>query len=253
MKEAVCKNNKSLTSNFVPYVQKKIEEIRSRIPKIVKNEMEYFPLIQREYPLSSKYEEQIAHQFRMHYTSLIDLVIDAHEDKLYAHSFVINGAIIRSLNAYRGAIWALGKRNPHVLYNCLRSQCETLALIHYCVLKPEYIETATLGKKKHSVKEHQIVRIGIMIDELDRRFKGIRKDYDDLCELVHPNPASLYTNIQPIAETEDQVRIKGTTSTRITEKEANLALRMLIFWTDWLLKETSILALTFGARVTNNE
>jgi len=230
-----------------------IEKMRSSIPKIVKNEMEYFPLIQKEYPLLSKYQEQIVQEFKRHYHSLIDLVFDAHGGKLYAHSLVINGAILRSLNAYRGAIWALGKRNPHVLYNCLRSQCETLALIHYCVLKPEYVETATLGKRKHSVREYRIVKIGKMISKLDRRFKGIGKDYDGLCELVHPNPASLYANIQPITETEDRLMIIGTTSTRITEEKAETALRMLIFWTDWLLKELSILALTFGACATNNE
>jgi len=230
-----------------------IEKMRSSIPKIVKNEMEYFPLIQKEYPSLSKYEKQIAHEFGRHYHFLIDLVFNAHEGKLFAHSLVINGAIIRSLNAYRGAIWALGKRNPHVFYNCLRSQCETLALIHYCVLKPEYVETATLGKRKHSMKTSRIVRIGRMIDKLDKRFKGIGKDYGDLCELVHPNPASLYANIQPITETEDRLMIIGTTSTRITEEEAETALKMLISWTNWLLKEASILALTFGACVTDNE
>jgi len=230
-----------------------IEEMRSSIPKIVKNEMEYFPLIQKEYPLLSKYEGQIADEFRRHYQSLIDLVFDAHGGKLYAHSLVLNGAILRSLNAYRGAIWALGKRNPHVLYNCLRSQCETLALIHYCVLKPEYVETATLGKRGHPAKKHRIVKIGKMIRELDRKFKGIGKDYSDLCELIHPNPASLYANIQPIEETEEKLMIIGTTSTRITEEEAEIPLRMLIFWTDWLLKELSVLALIFGVSMTNNE
>jgi hypothetical protein len=230
-----------------------IEEMRSKIPKIVKNEMEYFPLVRKEYPLLSKYEEQIADEFKRHYHSLIDLVFDAHEGKLYAHNLVINGAILRSLNTYRGANWALGKRNPHILFNCLRSQCETLALSHYCVLKPEYVETATLGKRGHPAKRHRIVKIGKMIRELDKKFNGIGKDYSDLCELVHPNPASLYANIQPIAETERKLIIIGTTSTRMPEGEAETAVRMLIFWTDWLLKELSKLALVFGAGATNNE
>lgn len=47
--------------------------------------------------------------------------------------------------------------------------------------------------------------------------------------------------------------IIGTTSTRITEEEAEKTLRILIFWTDWLLKELFVLALIFGASMTNNE
>ena len=214
-----------------------IERMRSSIPKIVKNEMEYFPFVKRLYPSLKKYEDKIIHQFGEHYSSLIDLVFDAHGGKLYPHNLLINGAILRSLNVYRGAIWALGKRNPHVLYECLRSQCETLALIHYCVLKPEYIEAATLGKRKHPEKKLRIVNIITMIAKLDKQFTGIRKDYDDLCELVHPNPYSLYANIQPVTETEERIVVIGTTSTRITEKDADLALRMLVIWTDWLLKE----------------
>lgn len=222
-----------------------IEKMRTSIPKIVKNEMEYFPFVKKTYPSLGKYEDKIRNQFGEHYNSLIDLVFDAHGGKLYTHNLVMNGAILRSLNVYRGAVWALGKRNPHVLYECLRSQCETLALIHYCILKPEYVETATLGERKHPEKKRRIVNIITMIDKLEKKFKGIRKDYDNLCELVHPNPASLYANIQPLRETEERIVIIGTTSTRITEEEAEIALKMLIFWTDWLLKELSKLLSIF--------
>lgn len=216
---------------------KTIKEMRSRIPKIVNNEMEYFPFVKRLYPSLNKYEDKIINQFSEHYHTLIDLVFDAHGGKLYDHNLLINGAILRSLNVYRGAIWALGKRNPHVLYGCLRSQCETLALIHYCVLNPEYVEAATLGKRQHSQKKYRIVKIMRMIDKLDKQFKGVRKDYDSLCELVHPNPYSLYANIQPIMETKEPLVMIGTLSTKTTEKEADIALRMLIGWTHWLLKE----------------
>lgn len=217
--------------------RKTMKKMRSGIPKIVNNEMEYFPFVKRLYPSLKKYEDKVINQFGEHYHSLIDLVFDAHGGKLYDHNLLINGAILRSLNVYRGAIWALGKRNPHVLYECLRSQCETLALIHYCVSKPEYIEAATLGKRKHPEKKRRIVNIITMIDKLDKQFSGIRKDYDSLCELVHPNPYSLYTNIQPITETKERLMVIGTTSTRMTEKDADIALGMLIAWTDWLLKE----------------
>lgn len=214
------------------------------IRKAVESEMELFADVEKGYPSLGKYGEKVFYQFKTHYQAIIDFVISLHAGKLYHHSLVINGAILRSLNFYRGAIWGLGTRNPHVFYDSLRAQCETLSLIHYCVLNPEYVKAATIGDKKHEDPFLKIKNILTMIDKVDKKYKGIRKDYDALCDLVHPNPASLYVNIKPDKGDEDgALRVTfGTKSPRITKEVAKKNLILLISWTEWIFKELSELA-----------
>lgn len=122
------------------------------LQKAATSEMDIFDSVEKEYPSLKKYRAKIYEQFLRHYKSIVDFVLKAHNGNLYHHSLVINGAILRSLNFYRGAIWALGTRNPHVCFDSLRAQCETLGLIHYCVLKPEYVMAAAVGKREHTEK-----------------------------------------------------------------------------------------------------
>jgi hypothetical protein len=128
--------------------------------------------------------------------------ICAETDGIFASTLVINGAIVRSLNIYRGALWALGSGNPHVFFDCLRSQCETLAFLHHCTLNPDYIKAATLGSRNDSDKNLKVTNILTMVNKLDKTHNGICKDYDQLCNLVHPNPVSLYANVHIINENE---------------------------------------------------
>jgi hypothetical protein len=217
------------------------------IRKAVESDMKLFADVEKEYPSLGKYKEKVSDQFKKHYQAIIDFVISLHAGKLYRHSLVINGAILRSLNFYRGAIWGLDTRNPHVFYDSLRAQCETLGLIHYCVLKPEYVKAATIGDIKHEDPTLKIKNILTMIDIVDKKYKGIRKDYDALCGLVHPNPASLYANIKPDKKDEDGVlRVTwGTRSPRITKEVAEKNLILLINWTEWIFEELSGLAGVF--------
>jgi len=214
------------------------------IEKAVKIDMESFTEVETAYPPLGRYRKKVIDQFKKHYKAINDLVINLHDGRLYFHNLVINGAISRSLNFYRGAIWGLGTRNSHVFYDSLRGQCETLGLIHYCVLNPAYIEAAAIGAKKHKTTSLKIVNILTMIDKLDKKYKGIRKDYDELCELVHPNPASLYANIKPEKEQENgtlEVSF-GSRSPRFTDEVAKEYLTFLIVWTDWIFKELFELA-----------
>lgn len=97
----------------------------------------------------------------------------------------------------------------------------------------------------------KIKNVLTLIDKVDKKHKGIRQDFDDLCELVHPNPASLYANIRPLTETEEgKLMIQvGTRSTRIDEKKAELNLNVLIYWTDWIFEELSSLVEYFKKNI----
>lgn len=209
--------------------------------------MEIFDAVEKEYPSLKKYRDKVYTQFMRHYTALVDFFLKAHGGKIYSHSLVINGAILRSLNFYRGAIWALGTRNPHVFFDSLRAQCETLGLIHYCVLNPKYVVPATIGERKHPEENLKIVNVITLIEKVEKKYKGIRQDFDDLCELVHPNPASLYANILPKTQTKkgSLLIVGGTRSPRVTEAEAEKYLKILIYWTDWIFEELTSLVKLF--------
>lgn len=127
------------------------------VEKPAKSDIEIFDAVEKEYATLKKCRNKIYEQFLKHYKSIIDFVLKAHDGTLYSHSLVINGAILRSLNFYRDAIWALGTRNPHLFFDSLRAQCETLGLIHYCFLKLEYVVAATIGNREHfeeKLKKH---------------------------------------------------------------------------------------------------
>jgi hypothetical protein len=205
------------------------------LEKPAKFDMELFKPLVREYPSLNSFEELVFQQLKTHY-ELINSIVASGRD-IYASTLVINGAIVRSLNEYRGALWAIGNGNPHVFSNCLRSHCETLALVHYCTLHPDYIRAATIGARKHPKKELQIVRISKMVDELEKVHKGISLDYSELCERVHPNPASLYASIQPISGNDKELVVCISSRSIVTEETAKRYLDMLTIWTSWIFEE----------------
>jgi hypothetical protein len=213
------------------------------LKKPAKFDMELFKPIKAEYPNLSKFEDTVSQQLQIHYLLVGKLV--AHGGEIYLSTLVLNGAIVRSLNSYRGALWALGNGNPHVLYDCIRSQCETLAFLHYCTLKPDYIKAATIGDRNHPEKDLSIPNILTMVDKLDKIHAGVRKDYDQLCNLVHPNPASLYASITPLDEKERVVAIT-TRLPKMPDEKASLHLKMLTIWTNWIFEEIMKLTRIFS-------
>ena len=84
-----------------------------------------------------------------------------------------------------------------------------------------------------------------MVQKLDKLHDGILRDYDDLCNLVHPNPASLYASIQPLDE---KGRVVAITSRlpKMTDEKAKLNLRLLTTWTTWILEKIIELSQIFG-------
>jgi len=196
--------------------------------------MKLFEPLRAEYPILGSYEEAVFQQLKSHYFLANKLF--SQNGQIYASTLVINGALVRSLNAYRGALWALGDGNPHVFFDCLRSQCETLALLHYCTGHPDYIKAATLGARDHAQKDLTIVNVLTMVKKLDKLHNGILKDYDALCNLVHPNPASLYASIQPLDEKLRFVYIT-TRLPKMTDEKVVFYLSNLMFWTKWIFDE----------------
>ena len=213
------------------------------LEKPARYDMKLFEPLKAEYPVLGSFEELVFQQLKSHYLLIGKLV--AHGGDMYASTFVINGAIVRSLNTYRDALWALGNGNPHVFFDCLRSQCETLALLHYCTLHPDYIKAAIVGERNHPQKDLAIVNILTMVQKLDKLHDGILRDYDDLCNLVHPNPASLYASIQTLDEKDRVVAITSRLP-KMTDKKVIFYLRLLMIWTKWIFDKIIELAQSFG-------
>lgn len=205
------------------------------LEKPARYDMRLFEPLAKEYPSLNSIKDLVFQQLRTHYQLASDIFANGN---IYVSTLVLNGAITRSLNEYRGALWALGNGNPHVFNSCFRCHCETLALVHYCTLHPNYITAATLGKLKQTKKEHRIVRISKMIDELEKAHKGINLDYRQLCDLVHPNPASLYASMRPLTKEDDKELVVLISSRLIVSEEyAKLCLKMLTIWTDWIFED----------------
>jgi hypothetical protein len=217
------------------------------LQKSARLDFELFKPVKAEYTCLSSYDESVFEQLKSHYRLLSKLFqICAETDGIYASTLVINGAIVRSLNIYRGALWALGSGNPHVFFDCLRSQCETLAFLHHCTLNPDYIKAATTGSRNDPDENLKVTNILTMVNKLDRIHSGISKDYDQLCNLVHPNPVSLYANVHIIDENERVVAFT-TRLPKMSDKQALTHLIMLMTWTKWIFDETLELAKIFYA------
>lgn len=212
------------------------------LEKPARYDMKLFEPLKAEYPILDSYEDSVFQQLKSHYLLIGKLV--AHGGDIHVSTIVIHGAIVRSLNTYRGALWALGNGSQHVFYDCLRSQCETLALLHYCTLHPDYIKAATIGERKHPQKDLAIVNILTMVQKLDKLHKGILRDYDDLCNLVHPNPASLYVSIQPL-DLKKRIVVFTSRLPKMTDDKVTAYLRNLTIWTKWIFDKLIELAKIF--------
>jgi hypothetical protein len=213
------------------------------LEKPAKFDLELFKPVKTEYPCLASYEDAVFQQLKFHYILFGKLV--AHGGDICSSTLVINGAIVRSLNVYRGALWALGNGNPHVFYNCLRSQCETLAFLHNCTLNPDYIKAATIGARNHHEQDLKILNILGMVDKADKIHNGIRKDYDSLCNLVHPNPSSLYASVVTLDEQEGVIAFTSRLP-KMSDEKAFLHFKILNHWTNWIFDKAIELATIFN-------
>lgn len=206
------------------------------IKTLVDEEMKLFDLVIQAYPSLVSYKKKIRDQFLKHYILFFKHWGRRKSGILYLSNLLGLGITIRSLNLYRGCLWAFGSHNSHVFADSLRGQCESLALAHYCVNNPGYIPASMTGTKNHEDNSKKLINVLTMIEKLDKQHKGIKLDYESLSERVHPNPFSLLTNTRFLDESDI-----STTSTRMplvpSAKLAERYLLMLYQWTEWLFKE----------------
>ena len=139
-------------------------------------------------------------------------------DSSITHKFLlICGLLNKTYELTETALWAIENNRPQTATFILRGLYETLAFTYYvkdkiskAKSKEEYSEIISqllLGTKKPGAK-YQSVNILTCIDKASETFSELRKNYDDLSELVHPNAASHFYVAVPDNEKEMTVSLK---------------------------------------------
>ncbi len=118
---------------------------------------------------------------------------------IYRHTLLIIGISNRTYELTESAIWAIDNNRPFTATNMLRSLIETLAFCDNAskdLMKTDNIsefekksEQLLMGSRDETTK-HQAVNILTYIDHSVKTYPNLRKNYDDISELVHPNSAS---------------------------------------------------------------
>lgn len=109
------------------------------------------------------------------------------------------GILNRTYELTDSAIWAIDEKRPLTSAQMLRALIETLGYIYYWKDKfakasdgnelKELILQALMGSRKENDNFQQI-NILTAIDKASLRFDRLRRNYDDISEVVHPNAAS---------------------------------------------------------------
>lgn len=111
---------------------------------------------------------------------------------------LVCGLLNKTYELTETAIWAIENDRPQTATFMLRGLFETLAFTNYAREKvseadlkdrEEVISTFLFGSRKPDVN-YKSVNILTCIDRAAKEFTELRKNYDDLSELVHPNSAS---------------------------------------------------------------
>lgn len=112
---------------------------------------------------------------------------------------LICGLLNKTYELTETAIWGIENDRPQTTTFMLRGLYETLAYTYHAkdkilsaTTKEEYDKTITellFGAKKPGGK-YTAVNILTCIDKASKTFTELRRNYDDLSELVHPNSAS---------------------------------------------------------------
>jgi len=121
------------------------------------------------------------------------------DKKLYIHFLFLFGILNRTYELTDSAIWAIDNNRPQSAANMFRALIETLGFVYYSWKKTlkgekggvfEKIASLFFGSRQKNAK-YKSVNILTCIDEAVKNFPELRKSYDDICEIVHPNSKSL--------------------------------------------------------------
>ncbi len=191
-------------------------------------------LLVKAYPETEELKEGFYRMFPEHEKLLIEiLLIDNPELKLYEHHLLLRGLLARSQGLLGAALREALKRNGPAVLSLLRSQCETLAAACYVEKFPDKLRTVLLGSREKGAKIES-PNILTQIDHASKKYHGLREDYDQLSELVHPNAASHFSSIEVLDEEHRTVRFSS--KGYLDKKDIVQVIRMAYYWTDWFLK-----------------
>lgn len=120
------------------------------------------------------------------------------EPRLTLLWLLLLGILNRTYELTETIIWSIKNKRPQTTALCLRSFYETLSFIYYWQQKinqtpdnnkHKIIENALLAGRKENYR-YKSINILTCLDKATERFPDIRKNYDEISELVHPNAAS---------------------------------------------------------------
>jgi len=139
------------------------------------------------------------------------------DNNLSSLFFLLCGLLNKAYELTETALWAIDNDRPQSATFMLRGLYETLAFIYYVESKikqaknkeeyQEIISSLLLGSKKPGGL-YSSVNILTCIDKASKVFTELRKNYDDLSELVHPNAASHFYIGVPDNEKERTVTLQ---------------------------------------------
>lgn len=129
---------------------------------------------------------------------------------------LICGLLNKTYELTETAIWAIENDRPQTTAFMLRGLYETLAFTFHVEDKltnanpndrQEIIDNFLFGSKMLGNK-YQSVNILTCIEKANKRFNKLKKNYEELSELVHPNAASHFYIATSINNKKRHVRIK---------------------------------------------
>lgn len=140
------------------------------------------------------------------FKKMMDIVAERmkKEPRLTLLWLLILGILNRTYELTETITWSIKNKRPQTTALCLRSLYETLSFIYYWQQKIEQssdnkknviIENALLAGRKENYR-YKSINILTCIDKAKESFLNIRKNYDEISELVHPNVASHFYTME---------------------------------------------------------
>ena len=137
------------------------------------------------------------------------------DGKIYTHSLLLLGLLNRTYELTESAMWAVNNDRPQTAANMLRALYETLGFTYYVKEqitsspnneeRGKRIATLLMGSRAGG-NGFQSVNILTCLDKAVKTFPLLRKNYDDLSEIVHPNSSSHFYAGKTTDKTDSECR-----------------------------------------------
>ncbi|MFA6049095.1 MAG: hypothetical protein WC792_04090 [Candidatus Micrarchaeia archaeon] len=183
-------------------------------------------------------------------TKLTHSLFSSHAPDLWMSDFVLFGTNSRTFALLSCVLREIPYNNHYIMRMAIRAQIETIAKLYYFIERPEKIDSVLAHTGPPS--EGTNVNVLTLVDRVDNFLHKqdasitLRKDYDELSELVHPNAKSYLAGVK-ITDAEKRKFIFSSGLHDLTENEV----RQYLYSVRYLSKLTCFLLKTFG-EVTNS-